>query len=92
LRLRLARQYDVLEYPDLATAEAYNALLLVDEITDEYGEWHDRAVSQTLTTLEARGHLVRLDQSEEDDDEDPETELLVELAEGDISLLAYVFF
>ena len=51
LRLRLALQYDLLDYPDLVVGEAYNALLLVDEVTDDCGEWHDEAVSALHETL-----------------------------------------
>lgn len=43
IRLRLATKYAQLEYPDLASGEAYMALLLCDEIYDEDSEFHDQA-------------------------------------------------
>ncbi|KAF2741336.1 hypothetical protein EJ04DRAFT_507161 [Polyplosphaeria fusca] len=43
LRLNLAQAYRDLGYPDLGAGEAYKALLLVDEITDE-GEYYDAAL------------------------------------------------
>lgn len=91
LRLRLARLYDLLEYSDLATGEAYNALLLVDEISDSYGEWHDDAVSEVRRTLQEQGGLsVDREVSGSDENEEEGEEELVQLAEGKISLLAYV--
>jgi hypothetical protein len=50
-RLHLARQYASLGYPDLAAGEAYMALLLIDEIRDEYGEYHEQAVETTAVDL-----------------------------------------
>ncbi|KAF2000250.1 hypothetical protein P154DRAFT_576266 [Amniculicola lignicola CBS 123094] len=43
LRLKLAKTYKNLGYPDLAIGDAYKALLLVDEIADE-GEYYDEAL------------------------------------------------
>ncbi|KAF2399469.1 hypothetical protein EJ06DRAFT_531008 [Trichodelitschia bisporula] len=43
-RLALARGYAALGYPDLAAGEAYMALLLTDEATDESGEYHDEVL------------------------------------------------
>lgn len=43
LRFQLAQVYYDLGYPDLATAEAYKGLLLVDEASDESGEYHAQA-------------------------------------------------
>ncbi|KAK7556832.1 hypothetical protein IWX49DRAFT_609727 [Phyllosticta citricarpa] len=43
LRLEVAELYRTLSYPDLAAGEAYKALLLVDEVLDESGEYHDDA-------------------------------------------------
>ncbi|KAK8161627.1 hypothetical protein IWX90DRAFT_275439 [Phyllosticta citrichinensis] len=43
LRLQVAELYRILAYPDLAAGEAYKALLLVDEVLDESGEYHDEA-------------------------------------------------
>lgn len=42
-RIALAEAYNNLGYPDLAAGDAYKALLLVDEVTDE-GEYHDEAL------------------------------------------------
>lgn len=42
-RLRLAKAYRDLGYPDLAVGDAYKALLLVDEVAEE-GEYHEEAV------------------------------------------------
>lgn len=42
-RLNLAKAYKSLGYPDLAIGDAYKALLLVDEVTEE-GEYHEEAL------------------------------------------------
>jgi hypothetical protein len=42
-RLRLAKAYRKLGYPDLAAGDAYKALLLIDEVAEE-GEYHDEAI------------------------------------------------
>jgi hypothetical protein len=44
LRLRLAKAYKDLGYPDLALGDAYKALLLVDELGEE-GEFCEQALS-----------------------------------------------
>jgi len=44
-RLSLAREYAILGYPDLSAGEAYMALLLIDEVRDESGEYHEEALS-----------------------------------------------
>ncbi|OMP82493.1 hypothetical protein BK809_0006803 [Diplodia seriata] len=44
LRLQVAELYRALAFPDLAAAEAYRALLLVDEVLDESGEYHEQAL------------------------------------------------
>lgn len=49
-RLRLAKAYWSLGYPDLAAGDAYKALLLVDEIVDE-GEYHDEALEAAITDI-----------------------------------------
>lgn len=43
-RISLAQHYKELGYPDLAAGEAYVALLLIDELDDESGEWHGNVV------------------------------------------------
>lgn len=42
-RLKLARAYRGLGYPDLAVGDAYKALLLVDEVREE-SEYYDEAL------------------------------------------------
>lgn len=44
LRLKLATAYKNLGYPDLAVGDAYKALLLVDEVSEE-GEFHEEALN-----------------------------------------------
>jgi hypothetical protein len=51
LRLDIARHYGTLGYPDLAAGEAYMALLLIDEICEESGEYHEEAVEAGLQDL-----------------------------------------
>lgn len=50
-RLNLARAYRDLGYPELAASDAYKALLLVDEVSEE-AEFHDEASEAALTDLE----------------------------------------
>lgn len=45
LRLSLADQYEKLEYPDLAAGESYRTILLIDEVIDSSGEYHDEALA-----------------------------------------------
>ena len=52
LRIKLARSYQLLGYPDLAAGESYKALLLTDEVVDEAGEYHENA-------LEAAKELIK---------------------------------
>ena len=49
--LRRAICHERLGYPDLAASDAYRALLLTDEIFDEEGEYHDRAVEALETVV-----------------------------------------
>ncbi|KAF2756340.1 hypothetical protein EJ05DRAFT_62582 [Pseudovirgaria hyperparasitica] len=44
LRIKLIEAYDTLKYPDLAAGEAYRAILLIDEVVDECGEFHEEAL------------------------------------------------
>jgi len=56
-RLALSRCYQDAGFPDLAASEAYMALLLVDEIQDEYGEYHEQATEATQELFaDARGN------------------------------------
>lgn len=43
LRLKLAKSYKYLGYPDLAVGDAYKALLLIDEVVEEL-EYHEMAL------------------------------------------------
>ena len=49
--LRRAICHERLGYPDLAASDAYRALLLTDEVFDEEGEYHDRAVEALETVV-----------------------------------------
>lgn len=49
-RLKLAKAYQEVGYPDLAAADAYKALLLVDEIAED-GEYYDEALAAALSDL-----------------------------------------
>jgi hypothetical protein len=49
-RLKLAKAYQVLGYPDLAAGDAYKALILVDEVREE-GEYHEAAVEAAVADL-----------------------------------------
>ncbi len=44
LYLRRADCYEELGFADLAASDAYRALLLTDEVVDESGEYHERAI------------------------------------------------
>lgn len=50
-RLTAANQYASLGYPDLAAGEAYMALLLIDEVREEYGEYHEQAIETAAVDL-----------------------------------------
>lgn len=56
-RLALAIAYKNLGYPDLAAGDAYKALLLVDEVTDE-GEYHDRAMEAAIDDYQKQTGLT----------------------------------
>lgn len=58
LRLRLSQAYQKSGYPDLATGEAYVALLLVDECLGVTGEFEDEAFEAALKDLVAEGRDV----------------------------------
>jgi hypothetical protein len=48
VRLEISERYARLGYPDLAAGEAYMALLLIDEVRDESGEYHEEALQEML--------------------------------------------
>jgi hypothetical protein len=56
VRIKLARAYKLLGYPDLAVGEAYKALLLIDEVLEEGGEYHEEALDAAILTIKS---LVR---------------------------------
>jgi hypothetical protein len=51
-RLKLAKAYRDLGYPDLAAGDAYKALILIDEVREE-GEYHAEAVEAAVNDLKA---------------------------------------
>jgi hypothetical protein len=57
-RVLLSKSYAALGYPDLAAGEAYMAILLVDEIRDSSGEYHEEAV------IAAREEFMQTQESE----------------------------
>jgi hypothetical protein len=59
-RLALANAYRSLGYPDLASGDAYKALLLVDECSEQ-GEFHEEALEAATKDYQAQN-----DSSEED--------------------------
>lgn len=62
-RLELSDLYAVLGYPDLAAGEAYKALLLVDEVSDESGEYHEVAWEALREALSHHSLAVNHDNS-----------------------------
>jgi hypothetical protein len=75
-RLALAREYAAFGYPDLSAGEAYMALLLIDEVRDDSGEYHEEA-------LEAAREDVRADPQEKLDlDTDLEEQEVINWAQG----------
>lgn len=59
--------YDALGYPDLAAGDAYKALLLVDEVTDETGEYHDQALESLSAYIATLPISTRLRQVSSDE-------------------------
>ncbi|KAL9017649.1 MAG: hypothetical protein Q9185_005045 [Variospora sp. 1 TL-2023] len=55
--LKRAQCHGNLGYPDLGAGDAYRALLLIDEISDDSGEYHEQAV-ETLQNHLARGSSI----------------------------------
>jgi hypothetical protein len=56
LRLRLAKAYKDLGYPDLAVGDAYKALLLADELGEE-GEFQEETLSAALVDFRSKRAL-----------------------------------
>ncbi|KAI4251417.1 MAG: hypothetical protein LQ352_004858, partial [Teloschistes flavicans] len=46
--------YEELGYPDLGTGDAYRALLLTDEISDDSGEYHEEALGTFCEDVKSR--------------------------------------
>jgi len=55
-------------YSDLAAADAYKALLLVDEVTDESGEYHEEAVVSLSAHIKSLPISHRKEQASTDED------------------------
>ena len=53
-RLNLAEAYKQCQYPDLAAGEAYLALLLIDEASDESSEYYEHAIAATKNAVSVR--------------------------------------
>lgn len=72
-RLRLAKAYRSLGYPDLAIGDAYKALLLVDEVAEE-GEYHDEALEAANADYISDGiQSLELNQSKQAQSEEDKT-------------------
>jgi hypothetical protein len=69
-RLKLAKAYKRLGYPDLAAGDAYKALLLIDEVLEE-GEYHEEAfeAAQDDWLSKKVGNLAIEEQNEVHSDE-----------------------
>ncbi|KAF9698719.1 hypothetical protein EKO04_003246 [Ascochyta lentis] len=69
-RLKLAKAYRSLGYPDLAVGDAYKALLLVDEVAEE-GEYHNEALDAANADYLSEGiESLGLDRTEQAQNED----------------------
>lgn len=62
LRLQLAKAYQSLGYPDLAAGDAYRALLLIDELTQE-GEYHEQVTEAAHIDFASEREHIQLAQS-----------------------------
>ena len=49
--LQLSQNFVDLGYPDLAAGYAYKALLLIDEIFEDSGEYHDQALEAARVSI-----------------------------------------
>lgn len=65
LRLQQAELYRALGFPDLAAGEAYRALLLVDEVLDESGEYHEQALEDITEEVARKPASVRAELAQE---------------------------
>ncbi|KAF2084269.1 hypothetical protein K490DRAFT_17689, partial [Saccharata proteae CBS 121410] len=64
IRLDLAEAYRRAGYPDLTVGEAYKALLLVDEVLDESGEYHEVALEAAQADIGREWTDKRLEHAE----------------------------
>jgi hypothetical protein len=85
-RLRLAKVYKQLGYPDLAASDAYKALLLIDEVVEE-GEYHEEAIEAARDDYISE---VLAQLSVEEENESKGEEGAVRWAETVCSITAYV--
>ncbi|KAH7052246.1 hypothetical protein B0J12DRAFT_68283 [Macrophomina phaseolina] len=72
LRLEVAELYRALAFPDLAAGEAYRALLLVDEVLDESGEYHEQALEDIVAEIAEKPASFRAALAQEHGDKFPE--------------------
>lgn len=56
LHIRLSHELKDLGYPDFAAGYAYKALLLIDEILEDSGEYHEQALDATKLSLKSLNH------------------------------------
>ena len=56
VHIQLSRSLRDLGYPDLAAGYAYKALLLIDEILDDSGEYHQEALGAAKLSLASSEH------------------------------------
>jgi hypothetical protein len=87
-RLKLAKAYKALGYPDLAAGDAYKALILVDELLDE-GEYYDETLEAAKTDFISE-RLSKLAVDKEGDDSSTEDDEILTLAKDNLSKSAYV--
>jgi hypothetical protein len=79
-RLELARLYEKLEYHDLAVGESYRAILLIDEILDETGEYHASALEAAMVEHRQNGlSTISTQQSDADASGSGEIEEILEV-------------
>jgi hypothetical protein len=74
-RLKLAKVYKKLGYPDLAAGDAYKALILVDEIVDE-GEYYDEALRAAWTDFVSEKLVDLAINTEKEGDSTPDDEVM----------------
>lgn len=68
----MADAYQEQGYPDLALGDAYLALLLLDEVRDESGEWHEDALEDMRRSILAEDEEAHSAEHQLDEAEDEE--------------------